>query len=127
MFDNTMSLDGMANGGDPLVVRKINQDGYSSEYLLKEGPYETRLRIRHTRETAKAGKPQYDRHNVEITRSFYPTTDTPAYDVQMYFVLRNTSYSADSAAYLGPRGQADAFIGLLTDATFLGGVLGWES
>jgi hypothetical protein len=51
---------------------RINQDGYSSEYLLKEATGEYRLRIRNSSYTDKSrGGKKVDRHNVELTYTIY--------------------------------------------------------
>jgi hypothetical protein len=67
---------------DPLTVTinavaknliRINQDGYSSEYLLKEADGEYRLRIRNsTYSDSKRGGKSVDRHNVELIHMLYP-------------------------------------------------------
>lgn len=52
---------------------RINQDGYSSEYLLKEATGEYRVRIRNSSRADKArGGQLVDRHNVELTHTIYP-------------------------------------------------------
>jgi hypothetical protein len=52
---------------------RINQDGYSSEYLLKEATGEYRLRMRNSSYTDKTrGGKKIDRHNVELVYTIYP-------------------------------------------------------
>jgi hypothetical protein len=55
----------------PLI--RINQDGYSSEYLLKEADGEFALRIRNSSflDKTRGGK-KVDRHNVELIHTLYP-------------------------------------------------------
>lgn len=54
---------------------RINQDGYSSEYLLKEATGEYRLKIRHTSYLDKArGSRKVERHNVELVYTIYPVS-----------------------------------------------------
>jgi hypothetical protein len=66
---------------DPLTITinavakdliRINQDGYSSEYLLKEATGEFRLRLRNTSYTdkARAGR-KVERHNAELVHTVY--------------------------------------------------------
>jgi hypothetical protein len=69
---------------DPLTVTinavaknliRINQDGYSSEYLLKEATGEYRLKLRNSSYTDKTrGGKKVDRHNVELTYTIYPVS-----------------------------------------------------
>lgn len=66
---------------DPLVVTinavaknliRINQDGYSSEYLLMEATGEYRVKIRNSSYTDKnRGGLKVDRHNIEIVYTIY--------------------------------------------------------
>jgi len=67
---------------DPLVVTinavaknliRINQDGYSSEYLLREPTGEYRVRIRNSTYTDKTrGGRKVERHNIELVYTIYP-------------------------------------------------------
>jgi hypothetical protein len=67
---------------DPLAITinavaknliRINQDGYSSEYLLKEADGEFRLRIRNSTYTDKTRQGlKVERHNVELVHTVYP-------------------------------------------------------
>lgn len=51
---------------------RINQDGYSSEYLLRSATGEHRLRIRNTSSPSKQDKTVIvDYHNVELTEVIY--------------------------------------------------------
>jgi hypothetical protein len=51
---------------------RINQDGYSSEYLLREATGEYRLRIRNSSYNDKArGGRKVDRHNVELIHTIF--------------------------------------------------------
>jgi hypothetical protein len=67
---------------DPTVVTinavaknliRINQDGYSSEYLLKEttGEYSLKLRNSSYNDTSRGGI-KVERHNVELIYTIYP-------------------------------------------------------
>nr|UJQ85888.1 MAG: hypothetical protein 2 [Leviviridae sp.] len=54
------------------VLSKINQDGYSSEYLLRADTEEFRMRIRNTTYADKTrGGKKVDRHNVELVHRVY--------------------------------------------------------
>ena len=55
------------------VLNRINQDGYSSEYFLREADGEFRLRLRNSSYVDKArGGKKVNRHNVELVHSLYP-------------------------------------------------------
>lgn len=71
----TITLDG--SGGTAKVLPLINQDGYSSEYFLDEGLVTYRAKVRHSRDTVKAGTQPFDRHVVTFTRFVKPATGTP--------------------------------------------------
>nr|UJQ85707.1 MAG: hypothetical protein 2 [Leviviridae sp.] len=52
---------------------RINQDGYSSEYRLKEATGEYRVKIRNSSYLDKSrGGRKVDRHNVELIHEVYP-------------------------------------------------------
>jgi len=53
----------------------VNQDGYSSEYYLRESLVSYRVQVRHSNFT-KAGL-TYDRHNVTATRTTFATATAP--------------------------------------------------
>lgn len=109
---------------NPLVINyaagtkslpKINQDGYGSEYYLRETTQEFRLLIRHSKETSKAGSPVVERHNVSLTRTVFAvpgTSDEVVQTVTTTFRLYKTD-SVTDASELGA-----ALSDLLSEAKF---------
>jgi hypothetical protein len=83
-------------------LNRINQDGYGSEYLLREATQEFRAKVRHSKEGVQADGTQFDRHNVELTQTVYATDTTPKITRVVYTVLRCT-YDDDGTevGYLG--------------------------
>lgn len=82
MLANTYVLDGT----NDLTVTRINQDGYSSEYLLVETLKETRLKIRHSKVNATPTAIARDRHNVEVIQTVYAVGAVPEYVRKCYIV-----------------------------------------
>lgn len=77
------------NGVGKNLVR-INQDGYSSEYLLREALGEYRLKIRNTSRFDKKLGATIDRHNVEMTHTIFPVAPaTLATTRKVYAVVEN--------------------------------------
>lgn len=84
---------------DPAVVTinsvaknlvRINQDGYSSEYLLREALGEYRLKIRNSSFFSKSLGVQIDRHNVELTHTIFPVAPaTLSTTRKCYVVVEN--------------------------------------
>jgi len=83
---------------DPAVVTinavaknlvRINQDKYSSEYLLRSATDEIRLHIRNTSYTVKATGVRMDRHNVELVQTVFATGSAPAFVRKTYVVIEN--------------------------------------
>lgn len=72
MLGSTFSL-ALASGTKVLPL--VNQDGYSSEYYLRESLASYRVQVRHSN-FQKAGH-TYDRHNVTATRVTFATSTTP--------------------------------------------------
>nr|UOL49022.1 MAG: hypothetical protein 2 [Leviviridae sp.] len=70
MFSDPMTIT--INAVAKNLIR-INQDGYSSEYLLKEATGEYRARIRNSSYADKTrGGQKVERHNIELTYTIYP-------------------------------------------------------
>jgi ADP-ribose pyrophosphatase YjhB (NUDIX family) len=100
----------------------INQDNYSSEYLLRDVLEETRLKIRHTNVKATTEFAAMTRHNVELRVLVYATVDDPAYYRLDYFVVQRLPNSADVV-------DTDALADwqILTTNVNLYRLLNWES
>jgi hypothetical protein len=83
------------------VLNRINQDGYSSEYLLKETTGSFRLKIRNSTYKAASGR-LMDRHNVEFTQTIYAVSPATINMVRKsYSVIENdqTDLAADVLLY----------------------------
>jgi hypothetical protein len=119
MLGNTLVLPQV--GGDITLV-KINQDAYSSEYMFKNSTSEYRARIRHSKTSASATRPVYDRHNFEIVQTIFAAGDVPEYQRKFYFVweVLPSETSKDLA-------DAVADLMIVTSDAFLTSLLGWES
>nr|UJQ84940.1 MAG: putative coat protein [Leviviridae sp.] len=119
----TITLDG--SGGTAKVLPLINQDGYSSEYFLDEGLVTYRAKVRHSRDTVKAGAQAFDRHTVTFSRQVKPTEAIPLGSLtEVIYTIRND-----------PNGVSGDMIDVSEAMSFYmvkaGGIaaklLGWES
>lgn len=119
----TITLDG--SGGTAKVLPLINQDGYSSEYFLDDTTVTYRAKVRHSKDTVKAGTQPYDRHVVTFVRYTKPTEALPLGSTsEVSFTIRND-----------PDGVASEIIDVAEAMSFYmvkaGGInaklLGWES
>jgi hypothetical protein len=119
MLGNTLVLP--QAGGDITLI-KINQDGYSSEYLFKNGTGQYRARIRHTKTTATESRPAYDRHNFEVVQTIFAAGAVPEYERKFYFV-HEVLPSETSVAL--PDAVADLMIA--TSNAFMTSLLNFES
>jgi hypothetical protein len=119
MLGNTLTLP--CSGGD-VVMTKINQDGYSSEYLFRDATSQHRARIRHTKTAAKADRPSYDRHNFEVVQTVFAAGEVAEYERKFYFVIEHLP--SDTSVEIAD-GTADLCIA--TANAFLASLLGWES
>lgn len=77
MLGETLTLTPDGAGGTAVVLNRINQDSYSAEYLKKDTGHEYRVRIKHSKDTVKAGTPPFDRHVVVFEQFVYPTVAKP--------------------------------------------------
>lgn len=82
MFGNTLT---MAAGGGNVVLTRVNQDNYSSEYLYRSSTEQWRMRIRHT--TVRKGSTSRDRHNVELVQTVFATPTAAEIVRTAYFVF----------------------------------------
>jgi hypothetical protein len=90
MFGNSITLN-VGTIADPVevILPRINQDGYSSEYQLKESDRTHRVLIRHTTEKSKVNGQTMDRHNVTVQQYVLPTELAPLGSLrEAYLVLR---------------------------------------
>lgn len=77
------------NGVGKALVR-INQDGYSSEYLLRSATEEYRLKVRNNTRYDKARGVQIDRHNAELIHTIFPVAPATLSVIRKsYFVFEN--------------------------------------
>lgn len=107
---------------DPAVVTinavakslvRINQDKYSSEYLLRSSTEEHRLNIRNTRYTDKKRGVSIDRHNVELIHTVFPVAPATLSTVRkVYTVIENQQ--GDTT--VDPRNVALGLFAFLTSA-----------
>jgi hypothetical protein len=119
----TITLDG--SGGTAKVLPLINQDGYSTEYFLDEGATTYRAKVRHSKDTVKAGTQPFDRHGVTFTKFTKPTEALPLGSTsEIIFTIKND-----------PNGVQAEIIDISEAMSFYmvkaGGIaaklLGWES
>lgn len=71
------------------VLTRVNQDKYSSEYLLRESLGNYTLLIRHSSYLDKTRGVTVDRHNVELKQTVYAVGTTPAIIRKSYLVFEN--------------------------------------
>lgn len=119
MLGDTLTLPQV--GGD-VVLNKINQDGYSSEYLFRDSTSQYRARIRHTKTNARSDRPAYDRHNVEVVQTIFAAGDVEEYERKFYFVLEHLP--GDTSVSLA---DAVCDLAIATTDEFLTAILGWQS
>jgi hypothetical protein len=117
---NPLVITLSGSGGTTKSLVKINQDSYGSEYLLREATQEFRVKIRHSRETPKAGAGVLERHNFELTQTVFGTAGNPDKIRQVYLVLRNEK--SDTLSDVTDLGEALSFY---MDATHFADLVGW--
>ena len=107
---------------DPAVVTinavaknlvRINQDKYSSEYVLRSATDEFRLNIRNTSYTDKKRGVTIDRHNVELIHTVFPVAPSTLSTVRKtYTVIENQR----GDTLVDPRNTALGLFAFLTSA-----------
>lgn len=109
------------SGGD-ITLNKINQDGYSAEYLFKDADHQFVAKVRHSRTKATSSRPSYDRHNVEVVETIFATPTVDEYTRKIYVVLEQLPADVDVE-------NADALADWLiaTSDAKLDQLMNWES
>jgi hypothetical protein len=119
----TITLDG--SGGTAKVLPLINQDGYSSEYYLDDTTVTYRAKVRHSRDTVKAGTQPFDRHTVTFSRFVKPTTGIPLGSLsEVLFTIRTDPNAVASDVI--DTSEAMSFY-MVKAGAIAAKLLGWES
>lgn len=111
----------IVHDGDNIVMNRINQDNYASEYYYRSATDTFRMRIRHSQVNAGTS-PSRDRHNVELTRTVFATTETDEYSEKVYAVME----MLPSQANILLAGALTDWLNASTKAA-LTKLIGWES
>jgi hypothetical protein len=119
MIGDTITLP-LSSGN--VVCNKINQDGYSAEYLYITSTYEYRVKVRHSKTGAKASGLSYDRHQFDVTKTTFASGATPESYEKFYFV--NEVLPGSTSVVLAD-GVADYVIA--SSNALMTKLLGWES
>lgn len=104
------------------TLPKINQDKYTSEYLLKESTGELRMTIRHSKENVQPDGTQFDRHNVELKQTIYGVDGDPDEIIIAYLVLRASAKTTNTDL-----GYIAVALAAEIDSTTVGQLHGWQS
>jgi hypothetical protein len=117
MLGNTLTV---TIGGAPVVLTKINQDSYASEYLYRDSDEEFTARIRHTK--VSKGGVSYDRHNFELRHKVFATSSAAEINRLTYFVIEQFANDMTIDLPMGCFSFAVA-----TSGSFLTSLSKWES
>nr|UJQ85375.1 MAG: hypothetical protein 2 [Leviviridae sp.] len=105
------------------VLTRINQDGYSSEYFLREATGNFSLKLRNSQYTDKTRGVKVDRHNIELVQTVFAVAPAVTNTVRKYYsVLENdtTDITVDSVKF------GAGITGFQTEANYTK-LLNWES
>lgn len=112
MFSDPLSVS--INAVAKNLIR-INQDKYSSEYMLRSALDEFRLNIRNTSRTDSRRGVIVERHNVELVQTVFPVApSTRSYVRRCYIVFENEQ----GDTLLDPKYVGQGLAGLMTSGTF---------
>lgn len=104
------------------TLNKINQDGYSAEYLLKETTGEYTLKIAHKKVKLANGR-EVNRHNVDFLYTIYPVSPATLSTQQHAYVVLEDMTGDVLADYLK---FALGFVAFFTNANNTK-LVNWES
>lgn len=104
------------------VLSKINQDNYSSEYLLRSATDEFRIKVRHNNESSAKGEVPFERHNIELRVTTFATLVVPQVEHLTSVTIRTRKGSSPTDCLLAAKAQ----LGFLSDANVTK-LIAWES
>lgn len=106
------------------VLTRVNQDGYSSEYLLRGADDEFRLKIRNTNYVDKTrGGASVDRHTCELIQTVFPVAPVTTPTIRKaYSVFENDRIDGVTA----PLNFDLGFIAFFTSGNITK-MINWES
>jgi hypothetical protein len=93
--------------GTPISLNRINQDGYTSEYLFRNSTKEYRAKIRHSTTKADSAGQVYDRHNMEVNVLTFAVGAVPSNYEKFYVVIEGLP--ADTS-FTVPKALCDALL-----------------
>jgi len=105
------------------VLTRVNQDGYSSEYLLREATGDFRLKLRNSSYTDKSRGVVVDRHNIEFVYTIYPVAPSTLSVIRKYYSVLENDHVDDVTA----DSQFAAGITAFQTAANYVKLLNWES
>lgn len=119
MFPATISL---TVGAATKVLNRIQGGaGHSSEYLLKEGTGEYRMKVRHSQEKNTIRGEKMDRHNVELSYTVYGVEPADGHTIVASTTIRNPE-KVTGASVTDLSGALGAFV-----SSKASDLLGWVS
>lgn len=83
-----------------IVLNRINQDGYTSEYYLKNTLDDYRMRLRNSTFNDKTRGVKVDRHNIELVHTIFPVAPATLSTIRKYYCVFEND-ATDSNAAIG--------------------------
>ena len=106
------------------ILNRVNQDGYGSEYFLRETTGSYRLKLRNSSYTDKTrGGIKVDRHNIEFVQTIFAVAPATSNTIRKYYSVLENDQTDDVASDAKFAAGASAF---QTEANFTK-LLNWES
>lgn len=112
MFPSTISITVAV--GNTIVLNRVNQDNYGSEYQFAGATESAVLKIRHTLENPQKDGRRFKRHNVFFEHVVYPTPTADSKINSMTLTMRNLEMS-DPAVVSEITKGVEAWIGTGTN------------
>lgn len=100
MFSDTITFTDL-HGTDDYTVTRINQDGYSSEYLFRSSSRELRLTIRNVTYLDKKRGVNVDRHTVQLTETIFAVAPAVLSNIRKSYLVFENQQGDDPSAAVG--------------------------
>lgn len=120
MFASTISVT--VASGDTIVLNRVNQDNYGSEYVFADANRSANLKIRHSVDSADKDGLVMQRHNVFFEYITFPTPVTSMKKYTSTFTVRSDRFSDPGFAASTAKGIANWLVSGTVVADLVAGV-----
>lgn len=111
-------------GGTDFTLNKINQDGYTGEFLYRDSTLSVRAFIRHTTRLDKTRGVKVERHAVDVTTTTFATVAGHPDKVKKAYLVFENDYLENTTDTVN---QVKALTGWINGGSHIEELMSWAS